>query len=148
MTGPALVAASAAAIAGIVSVPLILLQPAPIVLCTFRPPFECVSGPMTGSQYALNEVPTALAWLMTSLVLAPLASLAGAILVRVQRRFAGKALACLALLPVLLHFAGTYALIPFHLLVAGMTMLAFLFLLRDGDPALTRTTQRTKRAGS
>lgn len=122
---PAILTGLAALFIGLIAIPVVSAIPAPIRLCTLRPPFECITAPMSGSQYVLNDGPTALAWLIISLVLAPLFSLAGTALVSHGRIRFGRILAAAAIIPNLLHFFGTYSIWPFHPLVLLLTIAAF-----------------------
>lgn len=127
---PAKLAATAAVVVGVVAIPVLNVLPAPVTLCTFRPPFDCIAARLTGSQYVAGEGPTALAWLILSLVVAPVASFAGASLVERDQTQVGKLVAAAALAPNLLPFVGTYAVLPFHHAVFALTLATLVVLLQ------------------
>lgn len=108
-------------------------MPAPIMLCTLRPPFECLNPQMTGRQYMEGDSPAALWWLTTSLVIAPLLSLAAAWIFGHSRLAWSRALAGFAVVPDLVHFAGTYAFPAFHPLVLVLTLVVFVALMLPND---------------
>jgi len=130
---PLSLATAAAAVAigvGVVAIPIVSAMPSPLMLCTFRPPFDCLAARLTGSQYLSGDGAVALVWLLVSLVMTSGASLAAVWLVERGRSQQGRILAGIALIPNLLHFAGQYALLPFHAAVFALTLFTFVVLLR------------------
>lgn len=117
-------------------------MPAPIMLCTLRPPFECLNPPMTGRQYMEGDSPAALWWLTASLVIAPLMSLVGAWALRRSRVAWSRMIAGLAIVPNLVHFVGIYAFPAFHPLVLGLTLLVFFALMLPREHGALVVTSR------
>lgn len=125
--------AVAALALGVVAIPLIMTMPSPLMMCNLRPPFEeCIVGQLTGSQYVEGDGPSAATWLIVSFVIAPLTSLLGVWLVRHGCLRRGQIVGALAIVPNLLLFAGTYAIMPLHPLVFALTfMTAVTLILTD-----------------
>jgi len=98
---------------------------------------------MTGRQYLEGDSPAALAWLATSLVIAPLVSLVAAWAYGRSRAAWSRGLAGLAVVPNLLHFMGTYALPPFHPLVLSLTLVVFVALLLPRERGVVVGTRRS-----
>lgn len=130
------VAAVAAVLVGVIAIPVLATMPSPLQLCSLRPPFDCITAQMTGSQYIEGDSPAALGWLITSLVIGPFISLAGVWLFQRGRVGPGRAVAAFALLPhVMLIAVPHLALVPFHPLVFALTLAALLALLAGSSVA-------------
>ncbi|MDQ2915187.1 MAG: hypothetical protein M3T56_18340 [Chloroflexota bacterium] len=99
-------------------------------------PFDCIAAHEMGSQYATGESPAAVLWLITSLIFAPLAVVAGIGLTQRGLLVLGRIVAATGILPNLVLFAGTYAVPPFHATVFALTLVAvgrLLFICRHAD---------------
>jgi hypothetical protein len=129
------IAAGAALAIGIAAIPVIKGMPSPITLCALQLPLQCIASSLSGAGYIEGDSPMAFVWLLTSLVMAPLVLVAGIWLVEQGRVALGRILAVASMLPHVLLFTGTYALVPFHPIVFGLMLTALAGLL-----AFDRTT--------
>lgn len=126
-------ASIAASIIGLTALPIIAALPAPLTLCTFRPRFDCLAANLTGRQFLEGDSPATLVWLGTSLVIAPLVSLAAVWAFEHSRSVWGRVLAGPAIVPNLLPLAGAVVFVPFHPLVLVLTLVVFLGLMLPRD---------------
>ena len=126
--GLAWATATAAVLLGIIAIPALMAMPYPLKLCSLMPPFECIVTGLWGYQYVEGDGPASLMWFITSFVVAPLTSLLAVWLVRRGHLRSGRIFGVLAILPNLLLFAGTYAVMPFHPLVFTLTLATFIAL--------------------
>jgi len=136
------VLAIAAVTLGIVAIPVIMTMPSPLMLCNLRPPVEeCIVGQLSGRQYVEGDSPAAVTWLVVSFVIAPLTSLLAVWLVRRGYLRRGRIVGAFAIVPNLLLFAGTYAIMPLHPLVFTLTLITAVSLVLS-DRGTTAATQR------
>lgn len=115
-------ASALALIGGLATIAYLLTDVGPLTLCSLWPP-RCVSGQLTGTHYFTGDSQAAPVSHLTLAVVGPLLAVGAAILLLRRRFAAALALAALACVPYAIFFFGTYALIPFHPLVAGALLI-------------------------
>jgi hypothetical protein len=122
----ALLASASALIAGLVIIAYLITAAGPITLCNLLPPPRCIAAQLSGMQYLMGDSQAAPVWHLTFNVVVPLLAL-GASLLRLRRRFAGAlVLAALACVPFSVFLLGTYAVVPFQLVVVGAVLVTFI----------------------
>lgn len=102
-------------------------------------------GRLSGAQYVEGDGPSAATWLVVSFVIAPLSSLLAVWLVRRGYLRRGQIVGALAIVPNLLLFAGTYAIMPLHPLVFALTLIAAVSLVLSGRSTTVRARSELRR---
>jgi len=121
----ALVTSVSAFIAGVTTLAYLFTDPGPLSLCSLWP-LRCISGQLSGAHYFMGDSQAAPVFHLMLAVAGPLLA-ASAALFQLRRRFVGAlALAALACVPYSVFLLGTYAVMPFHPLVAGAVLVTFI----------------------
>jgi hypothetical protein len=122
----ALVASAVALIAGVATLTYLLSDAGRLTLCDLWPPPRCFASNLSGVQYFTGDSQAAPVWNLALDVVGPLLAIGAAIL-HLRGRFASAlVLAALACVPYATFVLGTYAVMPFHPIVAGAVLVTLL----------------------
>jgi hypothetical protein len=126
ITRLAMFASASALMAGFATLAYLLSNAGPLTLCDLWPPPRCVSGNWSGRQFFTGDSPAAPVWHVSLAVIGPMLAVGAAFLLQ-RRRFArALVLAALACVPYTTFLFSTYAVMPFHPLVAGAALSTFI----------------------
>jgi hypothetical protein len=133
-------------IAGLATLAYLLSDAGPLTLCDLWPPPRCISANLSGTQYFSGDSQAAPVWNLALDVVAPLLALGAAILHLSRRSASALALACLASMPYATFALGTFAVMPFHPLVAGAVFVTLLAVAIGTTQAVWPQTRRANSA--